>query len=287
MMRAMRALIPLPLLLACGGSSSPATPPQPRPAAGAPPALAAVAVQQELGWLAGRWEAEAGIEHWTAAGDALFGASFTVEGSATVQYEALIITAVDGKPVYQASPSGTPPTRFPLQRSGGQAVVFALPDHDPMSIAYHRNGDKLFAEVHPIGDMLPLKLTWRLGAAGRAPELEATDRAWSDAVAARGVDAWVEGFDPEGVQLTNAGTLITDAAERRKVMEPVLAGSFRLLWQPVASGWSPARDLGYTVGTWRYLAGNDEKGRGAYMTIWRRQPDGSYKALWDGGDPQE
>jgi hypothetical protein len=278
MLPPMRTLVALILCAACGSSSPP--PPTRDP----PPKrwLGTVDVQRELGWLVGRWESPQGIEHWVAAGDALFGISLTADG----KYEALMIRSVGGRVVYEASPNGVPPTAFPLDRAAGQTAVFHLPDHDPVSIAYNRNGDRLQAEVQVMGDALPLQLEWTLAGPGSAPELEATDRAWSDAVGARGVDAWIEGFDPEGIQLTNSGTLIEDPVERRKVMEPVLAGSFRLVWQPVASGWAPAKDKGYTVGTWRYLAGNDEKGRGAYLTIWRRQPDGSFKAYWDGGDPE-
>jgi hypothetical protein len=279
-MRTMRTLAALILCAACGGSSPP---PGPTPPPAAPPAPAAAsAVHKDLGWLVGRWESPHGIEHWVAAGDALFGVSFTADG----KYEALLIRTVNNAVVYDASPDGGPSTAFPLNRAAGQTVVFSALDHDPVAIAYSRNGDQLHAQVEFQGDVVPLKLDWTLAGPGSAPELEAADKAWSDAVAARGVDAWVEGFDPEGTQRTNGGQLITDAAERRKIMEPVLAGSFRLLWQPVASGWSPAKNMGYTVGTWRYLAGNDEKGRGAYLTIWRRQPDGSFKAYWDGGDPE-
>ena len=39
-----------------------------------------------------------------------------------------------------------------------------------------------------------------------------------------------------------------------------------------------ARDLGYTVGA--YTAGS---GRGNYLTVWRLEPDGSWRYVLDGG----
>jgi ketosteroid isomerase-like protein len=58
--------------------------------------------------------------------------------------------------------------------------------------------------------------------------------------------------------------------------------------------WSPARaealvagDVGYTVGTWeRHTkdgAGKDVERRGQYLTVWRKQKDGSWQATFDTG----
>lgn len=279
----MRASI-LILLVACGGSPPPAAPPT--AAAPAPAVAPAAVVQQRLGWLVGRWQAADRIEHWVAAGDALFGASFTVEQGRTVEWEALIVKDAGGAVVYEAAPNGAAPTAFTLGEAGEQAATFVNAGHDwPRHIGYRREGDRLSAEVQGKGDRV-LKLQWTLAGPGAAPELEAADRRWSDEVERRGVDAWVENFDPEGVQRGSREPRLAGADAIRKAMEPVLAGSFRLIWQPVASGWSPAGDTGYTVGTYRYLAGNDEQGRGAYITLWRRQPDGSWRVLYDAGDPE-
>jgi ketosteroid isomerase-like protein len=59
------------------------------------------------------------------------------------------------------------------------------------------------------------------------------------------------------------------------------------VWEPTASGLAPAGDLGWTVGEWTWSA-NDPGGgeaRGSYVTVWRRQADGSWKVLFDTGDP--
>lgn len=52
---------------------------------------------------------------------------------------------------------------------------------------------------------------------------------------------------------------------------------------------SEAGDLGYTLGTWRstrYTAeGRGQVITGKYVTIWRKQADGSWKVVFDGGNP--
>ena len=58
--------------------------------------------------------------------------------------------------------------------------------------------------------------------------------------------------------------------------------SFILTWQPVKV--EVSGDLGYTFGKWQSKTkstGAIEKG--TYVTIWKRQPDGTWKYVLDGG----
>ena len=59
-----------------------------------------------------------------------------------------------------------------------------------------------------------------------------------------------------------------------------------LAWFPVAADVSLAGDLGYTTGPWELRPkGKEDKNvlHGFYTTFWRKQADGSYKVLLDGG----
>ena len=62
----------------------------------------------------------------------------------------------------------------------------------------------------------------------------------------------------------------------------------RLTWEPLYADIAASGDLGYTHG--RYLqieTGTDGKAtetRGFYVTIWKRQPDGSWKFVFDTGN---
>jgi len=58
-----------------------------------------------------------------------------------------------------------------------------------------------------------------------------------------------------------------------------------LSWEPVVADVSAAGDLGYTTGPWEYRQDpeSDAVGHGNYFTVWRAQPDGSWKAVIDHG----
>lgn len=58
-------------------------------------------------------------------------------------------------------------------------------------------------------------------------------------------------------------------------------------WYPVAAFASAAGDLGVTMGQAVIRpAGGGEPVYGKYLTVWRRQPDGSVRFLTDGGNPR-
>lgn len=61
----------------------------------------------------------------------------------------------------------------------------------------------------------------------------------------------------------------------------------RITWKPEKSEVLPAGDVGYTVGTWeRQAKGKDGKtgvAHGHYMTVWRKQADGHWQAVFDTG----
>jgi ketosteroid isomerase-like protein len=60
--------------------------------------------------------------------------------------------------------------------------------------------------------------------------------------------------------------------------------------------WKPGRevlvggDVGYTVGTWERQpppgSGQTNLTRGNYLTVWRKQDDGSWKVVFDTGSTQ-
>ncbi len=62
----------------------------------------------------------------------------------------------------------------------------------------------------------------------------------------------------------------------RAAIHQLFDGAPPVQWAPIAG--DAARDLGYTVGA--YTAGS---GRGNYLTVWRLEPDGSWRYVLDGG----
>jgi ketosteroid isomerase-like protein len=61
--------------------------------------------------------------------------------------------------------------------------------------------------------------------------------------------------------------------------------SIRLTWEPVFADIAESGELGYTHGTWKmYVIPADTTYYGVYVTIWKKQVDGTWKFVFDGGN---
>ena len=62
---------------------------------------------------------------------------------------------------------------------------------------------------------------------------------------------------------------------------------FMLTWSPVKVGVAKSNDLGYTIGDWQMhtktARGTDTLLYGNYLSVWKKQPDGSWKYVSDAG----
>jgi ketosteroid isomerase-like protein len=65
-----------------------------------------------------------------------------------------------------------------------------------------------------------------------------------------------------------------------------LQEDFVLTWEPLKA--DASGDLGYTFGNWarksKTAAGSDTTVYGNYVSIWKRQADGSWKYVFDSGN---
>ncbi len=126
--------------------------------------------------------------------------------------------------------------------------------------------------------------------AAAVAELKDADVAFAKATAERGVEGWVSFFADSGMQVV-AGRNVVGRAAIRQLMAPSLGDTTRTLtWRPVSAEASQAGDLGYTIGRWErtvHLKDSTVVTRGSYVTIWRRQGDGTWKVALDigSGDP--
>jgi hypothetical protein len=104
-------------------------------------------------WMAGAWGGTAdGVkmeEHWTSAdGGLMLGMHRDVASNGKTSFEFLRIEKKGTALVYQAMPSGRPPTPFTLKTSTADRVVFENLRHDfPQRILYWRAGERLCARV--------------------------------------------------------------------------------------------------------------------------------------------
>lgn len=222
--------------------------------------------------LVGRWTRGSSSETWVDAGDRLYGVAFSHDGP-DAYWEVMTIAATDAGVDFTAMPLGAAPVVF--RATGGW--MFRAPEHDyPQWLAYERRGAKLRASI---GDPVQ-RWKWRLAPDAADESLVKAEEAFAADVAARGVDGWMAAFAPDGFM--PGATPITGDVMRRRMAE-VLAGG-ALAWAPVASGVSEDGELGFTVGTSTYTPADGSAAiPGTYVTIWRKQPDGSWKVLFDTG----
>ena len=112
------------------------------------------------------------------------------------------------------------------------------------------------------------------------------DTAWSKVAAAKQLDAMVAYYADDTSALWPNQPILTGKEAIRKAWEPMLQSpGFSLSFQPVKVEAARSGDLGYSQGTYE-LTMNDPKGnpvmdRGKYVVVWKKQADGSWKALAD------
>lgn len=111
------------------------------------------------------------------------------------------------------------------------------------------------------------------------------ERAFAKAAATKGTrDAFIEFLADDGIIFQPGpvnGKKFWSERQPRKGL---------LSWEPVFADVSRAGDLGYTTGPWEFRPNGPEDqpiAFGQYFTIWKKQPDGSWKAVLDRGVTNE
>lgn len=132
-----------------------------------------------------------------------------------------------------------------------------------------------------------LLLIWLTGCAHLNHSLLETDRQFSALSVSNGAAAAFAAYFAEDALLLPAGEEPTAGLPAIvKSLEPLNAGT--LSWTPRQEFISRSGDLGYTWGTYEFrMAGTNGQtrvGYGKYCTVWRKQPDGSWKAVLDIGN---
>lgn len=124
-------------------------------------------------------------------------------------------------------------------------------------------------------------------AAGQAA-LMAADVAFDSAVATSRTDAWVSFFADSGRQTDRHGDFVIGHDAIRAHMSGFLGDTtYQLRWKPDHARISGDGTLGYTMGrseTWKRQGDSSVVvGRSRYLTVWRKQADGSWKVDADIG----
>jgi ketosteroid isomerase-like protein len=115
----------------------------------------------------------------------------------------------------------------------------------------------------------------------RAALLE-IDRQFAQSV--KDVDLFMSYWAPDATAyLSGMPALRGTDAIRKGFGELVAAPGVMLSWTPERADVSASGDLGYTSGSYE-MTGNGARDNGKYLTIWRKQPEGTWKVIEDIGN---
>lgn len=125
--------------------------------------------------------------------------------------------------------------------------------------------------------------------AGSSSEaLKAADRAWCQAIVDRDIERFSSMLTENAIYAGTMGPVTSWREAIKNGWAPYFkAGGPTITWSPTTAEVLGGGDVGYTKGAFERHA-KDEKGRetvirGEYLTVFRRQADGSWKVFFDTG----
>jgi ketosteroid isomerase-like protein len=133
---------------------------------------------------------------------------------------------------------------------------------------------------------------------GQAPDLEneaaavkAADRAFAEAVKLRDRELFASFIAENATFLGGGLTEGRDAIVVDWGIFFVAGGPATITWEPHTVEVAASGDMAYTLGDFEIRAvgpnGQWQRSTGTYVSIWRKDPDGSWKVVVDGGTPPQ
>lgn len=114
------------------------------------------------------------------------------------------------------------------------------------------------------------------------------DRDFNTATSQKRLDGWMQ-FMADDAVLGHEKPVIGKAAIRTAMQDVFANPASTLTWAPEKAELFKAGGLGYTSGRWQSLRvtekGEKRTAHGSYLTVWKKQPDGSWKVIYDTGSP--
>jgi len=124
------------------------------------------------------------------------------------------------------------------------------------------------------------------GSSSAADAIKSTDQQWADAAASKDVDKSASFCGPDAAILVpNAPAAEGKEAIRKWFQEIFNIPNFKLIWHATGAEGAKSGDLGYSTGKFD-LSYTDPSGKqvtdhGKYVTVWKKQKDGSWKVVRD------
>ena len=126
-----------------------------------------------------------------------------------------------------------------------------------------------------------------------AESLYAADRAFSSLSLEKGLmEAFSTYIADNGLTVSNDGrppaTKDSYLEQLKKMRAQNEKSETRLIWQPLYASISNGKDLGFSVGRYHATSfgptGQEFTATGFYLTIWKKQQDGQWRFIFDGGN---
>lgn len=116
-------------------------------------------------------------------------------------------------------------------------------------------------------------------------EIHQAETAFNDMAAEQGLQAAFLAFAADSAAINRSNQVIKGKAAIRTYFEQQTLGDVRLSWEPEFIDVSEDGSMGYTYGPYTFSA-RDTSGRlmestGIFHTVWKRQPNGSWKYVYD------
>ena len=116
--------------------------------------------------------------------------------------------------------------------------------------------------------------------------LLAADAAWMKVYAGKDLEKSVAFFDNEGSMLPSNAPIATGKDALTKLIGSAFATpNYTLSWHANKVGVARSGELGYTSGTYDFsmkdTSGKTISDKGKYLTLWKKEADGSWKVLFD------
>jgi len=107
--------------------------------------------------------------------------------------------------------------------------------------------------------------------------------------AEKGLEGWLSFFADDAVDLPAGLPIATGKDVMRKRLTARWDKNVVLKWQPVKVDVAESGDIGYTAGNWQIPVLDKRTNTrvlitGKYLTVWRKQKDGAWKAVADLGN---
>lgn len=105
-----------------------------------------------------------------------------------------------------------------------------------------------------------------------------TDRAFSAMAKSKGPAAAYAAFAAPDARMFDDGEgVVTGMDKIQKILEAEYAEGGTVSWTPKEAQASDDGTMGFTIGDWVYVTDGSPDQTGWYVTIWRKQKDGSWK----------